>query len=76
MSRMFALSATGRPQTLAALASALGLLVAVIALLTPRGSHAATTAVGIVGAVAMLALLVGMGVLIGQAIGQQGGGGS
>ncbi|CUU55188.1 hypothetical protein Ga0074812_104269 [Parafrankia irregularis] len=76
MSRIFALSAATRPQVLAALVSGMGLLIAVIAMFTPRGSHAATSALGIVGIVAMLALVTGMGVLIGQAVSHRSGGGS
>ncbi|ONH60860.1 hypothetical protein CcI49_09750 [Frankia sp. CcI49] len=76
MSRIFALSAASRPQALAALVSGMGLLVAVIAMLTPQGSNTATSALGIVSVVAMLVLITGMGVLIGQALSHRSGGGS
>jgi lipopolysaccharide export LptBFGC system permease protein LptF len=76
MSRILALTAAARPQTTAALASALSLLVAAIALLVPRGSGGAATVVGIVGTVAMILLIVGLGVLVGRLIAGPGGGGS
>ncbi|MEX5636260.1 hypothetical protein [Parafrankia sp. FMc2] len=74
MSRKFALSAASRPQTLAALVSAMGLLVALAAMFTNRGPHAGTSVLGVLVLVAMLALITGMGVLIGQAVSRGGGG--